>query len=391
MSHGSSTAAINAASSKTAPRELKPGGWLPSTKKHLEVLIERHAHQGKIVVLDFDNTIVCRDAGESTFGALAEKVKTSACAQQLSPPFFVRSKRYSVEDNPIAYYGALQKATAHQAGGSVGYFVAYPWSVQVMAGLTAAQVVEATEYAWMQEASEELPFRKPFLYPEMVDLIGVLICNGFLVHIVSAANIWTVRWVVEKVLNPLLRDQFGDDVFIGPDHMIGIALLMQHAETNYLYNDTLLVRTLAAETHAYAALDPDVLGRYTLTSQMVFPISAYAGKAANIVQYITKDPPFLVAGDSMNDFEMMRSAEHRLWIARLEEPELQYSVANRIDDREAGTWLVQPTLTGDNPGFIDAMDTLHQRLPEDKLTCHRIKTSFSPWLALRVMKEFSML
>lgn len=374
---------------KPAPRELQPGGWLPSTKKHLEVLIERHAHQGKVVVLDFDNTIICRDVGESTFGALAGTLKTSPSAQQLSSSFSVRSKVYRLEDDPIAYYGALQQATAHQAGGSVGYFVAYPWSVQVMAGLTVAQVVAATEQAWYTEETVATPFPKPFLYPEMVDLIGVLIRNGFFVYIVSAANIWTVRWVVEKVLNPQLRAQFGPDVFIGPDHMIGIGLLMRHADTNYLYNDALLVRTLSAETHAYAALDPVVLSRYTLTSQMVFPISAYAGKAANIMQYITKEPPFLVAGDSMNDFEMLRSARHRLWIARLEEPELQYSIANRVDDKEAGTWLVQPTLTGDNPGFVNAMDTLYRRLPDDKLTCHRIKTSFSPWLAFRVMKEFS--
>jgi hypothetical protein len=99
------------------------------------------------------------------------------------------------------------------------------------------------------------------------------------------------------------------DTGIRADHVIGIATLLADTE-DYLYKDSLLVR----EDSAYAALDPRAISRFKLTSRLVFPLPAYAGKVACIMEAIGRQP-YLGVGDGPGDRAMLTVSKHQLWIA----------------------------------------------------------------------------
>jgi hypothetical protein len=71
------------------------------------------------------------------------------------------------------------------------------------------------------------------------------------------------------------------------------------------------------------------------------------------------EQPLLVAGDSDNDLPLLAEAEHRVWIARLEEAYLQERVTAR--GAEGENWLVQPVLTGPRPGFLRSRGDVEAR------------------------------
>ncbi|GAB5518840.1 MAG: hypothetical protein RhofKO_10910 [Rhodothermales bacterium] len=327
------------------------------------------------MVLDFDDTLVCHDSGEATFAAMAELLKTLPTARYHSPDFALDGMRYVFEEDPIAYYRALQRATTHQNGGQMGYQDAYPWSAQVMAGLTPHDIIEGTQSAW-QHTPTDAPFPKPFLYPEMIELVGHLLRLRYHVYILSATNVWTVRWVILRILNPLLEAQFGEGIGLAPNHVFGISMVLRDRETHQLYKDIPLVRAVSSHAQAYANLHVEALKRYDLMPQLVFPVSAYTGKFATIVEHITRERPLLVAGDSANDLAMLLHGEHRLWIARLDSPHLQYQVAKRAH-QDAAHWLVQPTLTQNHPGFLATPQMLNRRIGSSDRSA--LTRALGPW------------
>jgi phosphoserine phosphatase len=348
---------------------LEGAGWNDHTRKALERLIRRGSGKHLPVVLDFDNTIVCGDIGEATLAVLAGRgiLTPAKVPPLLCPPFRVpggRWVRMAACAAVTEYYEALLASAAHAERDPAPMANGYAWAVEVMAGLRPAQIVEATRAACEGPALIEVTpgttgYAAPFFYPEMVELIAELARHRFEVWIVSASNVWSVRWMVLEALNPLLR-QRGLRHGLRSDHVIGISCLLQDAAGG-LYKDGVLAR----EHEGYAALDERVLGRFHLTSRLQFPVPTYSGKVAAIFDALGRNP-FLAAGDSPGDHPMLAVSENRLWIARLEKP--GYLRATRELMRQSGSarWMFQAARTKQAPGFVPR-EVLPSRPPRCKM------------------------
>ncbi len=365
--------------SEAPVRKLAPGRWLPRVRVRLEEIVRAHAHRGRAVVFDFDNTLICRDLGDATLATLAagDLFTRSEAASLFSPAFGTDGKSLRLEDGPVAYYEALQQASAENGYDPAPFAAAYAWAVQVMAGLTPADVITATERAsGGSDGSQSGRRERPFAYPEMVDLVGLLLTSGFRVYVVSATNVWSTRWAVMNVINPALEDRFGGGVKIPEAHVVGISLLMKERGTGRLYNDAYLVKT----DPAYRRLDPTSLSRFELTPFLSFPVPTYAGKVGCVRTLLPNEQPLLTAGDSDNDFPLLAEGKHCIWMARLEDVSLQERVAEQACDDE---WLVQPVLTGTDPGFVNSSRNLEGRgAPDDA------RRSIACWQAAGCLIEF---
>lgn len=353
--------------------KLADGHWRPAVKAELERLIAENAFQGKKAVFDFDNTSICRDIGEATFATMVQEGQLTKenISRDITPSFVLGDKTVSLDTAASLpeFYEEFLSATKHQVAEKTPYSNSYAWVVQILAGMTPAEILPFSEKAFSNNvALQDMGaadlketkingYRKPFFYPEMVDLYGVLLKNGYDVYICSASNIWTVRWMVTENLNALLEEKHGKGVKIAPDHVIGVSVLLRDKRDGKLYKDPLLVRS----NPKYAAMDREELSQYELTSQIVYPITGYFGKVANILKYVTKERPFLIGGDSPNDLPMLDRSENRLWITRLEKMGYQKSTIAQMKDSLPGNWLIQPVLYKKSPGFVSDQKDLDGR------------------------------
>lgn len=325
------------------------GNWTPNNKKALEKLISSNANQNQFAVFDFDNTTLCRDIGEATLDQLIldHKVEINNSILGLSPAIQQGDSFPGI----IEYYEALLGATKHQKNDEMLHSNGYMWATQVLAGLNLDTILAETEKAFdNNSAASDLQtgnqtklkhYARPFFYPEMVDLMGNLLKNGINVYIISASNIWTVRYMVLKHLNRILEQKYG--VSIKPENVFGISTLMRNSQDGKLYKDAYLVQT----NKTYANLKKEELEKFTPTVMSAFPLSAYAGKTATILQFISGQKPLLTAGDSPNDIPMMRIAKNRLWIERLDKKDYKKKILNENFENI----LFQPTLNKKNAGF----------------------------------------
>jgi len=339
---------------------LPPRGWNPATRRALENLIRRGSGKNLPVVFDFDNTLVCGDVGEATFAVLVRDglLSPEKLAPNLSPSLRLRSgKRFTPASgtNLTEYYEALLDPTIHGDADPTPLATGYAWVVEAMAGLSIAEVVRATrtacefacpgEVRLIEVTPRKTAYPAPWFYPEMVDLIAALIRHQFDVRIISASNAWSVRWMVQRRLNPMLRER-GVREGIRPEQITGITTLLADRAGN-LYKDPLLLRDNAG----YAALDSKVLRALKLTSRLHFPVPTYSGKITCIHDTIGRRP-VLCAGDSPGDLPMLAYSENRLWIARTEKQSSQRKLAETMRVTGNRGWLVQPVQTKDNPGFL---------------------------------------
>ncbi|WP_300671278.1 hypothetical protein [Desulfoluna sp.] len=354
--------------------KLEESNWNPAVKARLEKIIAENAFQGKKAAFDFDNTSICRDIGEATFAAMVEagQLSLEKVSRDITPSFVLGDKRVSLDtvESLPEFYEDFLSATKHQKGEKTPYANSYAWVVQIMAGMTPDQIIPFSEKAFgnniasQDSGAADLKetkingYRMPFFYPEMVELYGTLLKNGYDVYVCSASNIWTVRWMVAENLNKRLEAKFGKGIAIAPDHVIGVNVLLKDKRDGKLYKDQLLVKSNAK----YANLDREELSNYELTSQVVYPITGYFGKVANIIKYITKERPFLIGGDSSNDLPMLDRAENRLWITRLESMGYQKGLVEQIGDSLPGNWMIQPVLYKKSPGFVATQADLNKRL-----------------------------
>jgi hypothetical protein len=338
---------------------LEPRGWHPSTRRRLESLIRKGAGQGLPVAFDFDNTLVCGDIGEATLALLVRDGQI--CAEHL-PPLLVPEFRaetgelVSVGNLPdlTSYYETYLAPTAHGGLDPTPLANGYVWAATAMQGLSVKTVAQATQRVFARArpgrvvSIEVTPGRTaypvPFFYPEMVDLLGLLLRHDFDVWVVSASNVWSVRWMVLNALNPLLRAQ-GVRKSLPADHVIGVSTLLTDRQQRF-YKDSVLVRT----DPAYARLEGRALGRLRLSGQLHFPAPVYSGKVAALWDVLGR-PPFLAAGDSPGDLPMLSFARHRLWIARSNKTKYQAAMAVCRQETGNRAWLVQPTVTTSEPGF----------------------------------------
>ncbi len=338
---------------------LTSPGWHPRVRLGLERFIRRHAGQGCPVAFDFDNTVVTGDIGEATLAVLVRRGQLTAegAAGPLSPAFRNRAgrlTRVTSGSDLTAYYEALLSATVHGEADPQAYATGYVWAAEVLAGLPLHVVTEATAEAFRAGSPGEIRrieatpgrtgYSAPYFNPEMVELIACLLRHAFVPWVVSASNVWSVRWMVQFGLNPLLQAA-GLAEGIPPQQVVGVGLLLADRGQR-LYKDAILVR----EDEAYASLDPAALKRYRLTTRLQFPVPVYAGKVACLWDALGRAPA-LAAGDSPGDHAMLAFAKTRLWIARLDKPDYQAGAAALAERTGRRSWLVQPTLAHPRPGF----------------------------------------
>jgi hypothetical protein len=183
----------------------------------------------------------------------------------------------------------------------------------------------------------------------MVELIAELRRHEFDVWIISASNVWSVRWMTTQALNPLLIAH-GAPSGIPADHVVGVSALL-YDQARSLYKDALLVR----ENPEYAALEERTLRSLQLTSRLQYPVPTYAGKVGCIWDAIGRHP-YLAAGDSPGDHAMLSFSEHRLWIMRMDKPAYQQKTADCIRRTGKKGWMIQPVIGRDALGFRTSFD-----------------------------------
>ncbi|HYG34985.1 MAG TPA: hypothetical protein VEC99_09385, partial [Clostridia bacterium] len=190
----------------------------------------------------------------------------------------------------------------------------------------------------------------PRFYVEMVELMGELLRHKYDVWVVSASNIWSVRWMILHALNPLLKAR-GIKQGLRPDHVVGISTLLTD-RAGRLYKDAVLVR----DNPEYATLDTATLGKFFVTRHPQFPVPTYSGKVACILDAIGVNP-YLCVGDSPSDHPMMSFSRNRLWIARLYKPDFQRKTV--VLTRQTGSqgWIIQPTLGAPANSFLPALES----------------------------------
>jgi hypothetical protein len=336
----------------------------------LEELILRGAGRHLPVVVDFDHTMIRGDVQEALLGELVRSgaLPPTRVPATLSPSFRLPGRELTRLDScadVTAYYEAFLSPTVHGESDPAPLTNAYVWAVEVLDGFRLSEVLDATRAAvgavglsplsptsTDSAAMDESPLA---FRPEMVELVAELIRHEFDVWIVSASNVWSVRWMVQHALNPQLRTR-GLRAGLPPDHVIGIATLLADAE-GHLYKDAVLVR----EDAAYAQLTERVQQRFRLTSRLEFPVPAYAGKVACIWDAIGRRP-FLAIGDSPNDHAMLAFSEHRLWLDRGQDTGHQRQLAKLIRQTGPAGWLVQAVATHFGPGFVPVLDSLPRSL-----------------------------
>ena len=344
----------------TATRLTAPG-WNAKTRAALEKLIRAGAGQRLPVVFDFDNTVIHGDIGEATFGVLARsgKINPAQLPATLTPAFRPDGKNkvtLATCTDVAEYYDALQSPTVHGVNDPAPLTTAYAWVVEIMAGLRLSEVIAATQTVCdLSEAGQEKfitvtpdksTFPVPSFYPEMVELLAQLIRHEFDVWIVSASNVWSVRWLVRHLLNPRLQDA-GAARGIAADHVIGMASLLAD-DDDRLYKDSVLVQ----ENPGYATMETSALRPFRLTSRLQYPLPAYSGKVACIFDAFGR-PPYLCAGDGPGDHAMLAASQHRLWIDRLEKPQLQQATAKLVRHTGEAGWMFQAASTTDAPRFLE--------------------------------------
>ena len=309
------------------------------------------------VTLDFDNTIVWGDIAEAALAVMVKKGVLSArrTPGTLSPSFRLpQGARIALDSGPdiTAYYEAFLAPTAHGSADPTPLANGYAWAVEIMQGLTPWDVVQATKEAFacaelmqprmIEVTAGKTSFPAPFFYPEMVELIGELRRHEFDVWVISASNVWSVRWMVTKALNPLL-EAHGAASGIPADHVVGISALLQNigpAAFTRMPSSSMKTRPTRLWKTAPRSL--------RLTSRLQYPVPTYAGKVGCIWDALGRRP-YLAAGDSPGDHAMLSFSEHRLWIMRMDKPGYQRKTAGvhpahrekRLDD-SAGYWLGSP-------------------------------------------------
>jgi hypothetical protein len=272
-----------------------------------------------------------------------------------------RKSRVALEEccDVMEYYEALLRPTAHGAADPCPLANGYIWATQAMEGMTVAEVVAATARVYeLGRGSEDVQievtpgktiYPAPRFREAMVELIAELLRFKYEIWVVSASNVWSVRWMVLYGLNPLLR-KHGVRRGLSPRHVIGVATLVMDPQER-LFKDCLLLK----EDAGYAALHHKSLKKTRLTRHLQFPVSVYSGKVACILDAIGRNPHFS-AGDNPSDHPMMRISKHRLWIGRLEKPEAQRITSKLISQTGKGGWILQACSDFGGPRFLPELD-----------------------------------
>lgn len=338
--------------------KLSAPGWTEDTRAQLCQLLAAGAGKGLPVVFDFDNTLVCGDIGEATLAMLVSEgvLRASTLPHALAPSFrTIDGKTVCGEtvSDLTEYYEALLDPTIHGRADPSPLASGYVWATEVMQGLPLATVLKATADVWSLSRPGESPFIRtpggaaypvPFFYEEMLELLGELLRLKYDIWVVSASNTWSVRWTVNNVLNPMLRERAAGGS-MNPAQVIGVALLLTRSDGSLL-KDSVLVREIPGYTH----LLPQVVADLRLSPWLQYPAPTYSGKIAVIWDHLGRNP-YLACGDSPGDLPMLAFSQNRLWVRRIDKPRYFESM-QQAHRSTGGNWLVQPVRTRPDPGFL---------------------------------------
>jgi len=343
--------------------KLEEAGWNPKARKSLERIIDKGAGKGLPVVFDFDNTIVSGDLSEAMLGVLAMQGRLTprTICKNLCPPVVVPGKRrISIEgcSDILEYYEALLRPTAHGEADPAPMANGYVWATQALEGLTVAEAVAATATAFklgqepgskhIQATPGGIKYPAPRFHPEMVELIAQFLRHEYDVWIVSATCVWSVRWTILYGLNPLLK-KYGVRKGVRPDRVIGLATLMVDRKGAF-YKDSILVH----ERPQYAVFKGSLMKSLRFSRIVHYPAPVYSGKVACILDAIGRKP-YLCAGDSPGDHAMMRISQHRLWIDRLEKPEVQRLTRALLSRTGSARWIFQKSSPTGEQRFVSSL------------------------------------
>ena len=326
-------------------------------------MIERGAGKRLPVVFDFDNTLVSGDLSEAMLSVLAAKgiLTPQTVCRSLCPPLLVSGKRISIEQcsDIMEYYEAMLRPTALSDADPSPMANGYVWATEALEGLTLGEAIAATatacrlgqspEQVHIQATPGGLKYPAPRFHPEMVELIAQLLRCEYDVWVVSATCVWSVRWMILYVLNPALR-KHGVRTGVRPEHVIGVATLLKDKKGAF-YKDSILVR----ENRDYAWLKGSPLKSLRFTRIVQHPAPVYSGKVACILDAIGCNP-YLCAGDSPGDHAMMRISRHRLWIHRVEKPQVQQLTQALIRRTGGRRWIVQRSSPTGERRFLASLD-----------------------------------
>jgi phosphoserine phosphatase len=329
------------------PQLLAPG-WNDQARHTIQQLIRAGSGQQLPVVFDFDNTLVCGDIGEAVLAVLARSGKLTPASgiEPLCPEVRLPGRgKLTLRScaNILEYYEALLSPTAHGQEDPTPLATGYIWATEILAGMSLAEVTEATRTAFEQSTYPnpyvEVPpghtaYPAPRFYAEMVELVTELLRHRFDVWVVSASNVWSVRWMVLNGLNPLLKAA-GSQHVIPPDRVVGVSTLLTDRQGRW-YKDSVLARS----DRRYAAMEAASLRRFTLTRHPQYPVPVYSGKVACIYDALGRNP-YLCAGDSPSDHPMLAISQHRLWIARHSKAAYQKKAAAFMRQTDASRWICQ--------------------------------------------------
>jgi len=326
----------------TAPK------WTAANSARIEALLGSLDSQDT-VVLDLDHTIQPLDIGDAAFRQLHRHPTIMRNARLMPISLGTDSTLINTIPDPWQRYLAACACQPPDASGDLNILAAYEWIVTSAAGMSAAEIVQATARAHAQLVAT-LPLNgaspAPPLYGEVVELIGRAMDRGARASIVSASSSLSVRWIVNNILNPAL--QLRGYQTIAAEDVYGMAPKYKAVDSTVREERELI------QEPAFSRLDPDYLASLTILPLLSRPSTGFAGKRETIERYISRTPTCVV-GDSAGDLHMMSIAKQSIWIAQLEKPTNQQRLL--LSDhfrRNSERFIIQPALANQFAGFISA-------------------------------------
>jgi len=310
---------------------LPLGAWQPEVYNALLSLIDRYGlnspgydpERPPLAIFDCDGTLIHHDVGEAMMRFMITRRKLNTDRgfwQHLVPDRLGRDALNAAykavagrQDNEVHDTAAYRRYRAGMMGAyhtlleTEGHDAAYSFAVRMLRGQLERTVTDLCEEVLEYElgrplGQEDIAHGPPFsglvvptgirVYIEMVELIGALENQGFQTWIVSASNIYVVKALARRIGFP-------------EERVLGVELMTQG-------------------------------GRYT--DRIIEPSPVGEGKLEMFLDLVGRSPVF-VAGDSMNDLELMENCDDTCLVIDKGGDDEILGIAD-----ENG-WLIQPPLS----------------------------------------------
>jgi len=242
------------------------------------------------MVFDLDHTILTGDIGDAVFEELHQR------GMLLNLPIVGAGGETLFEiqpgETPLSRYQRALGVAKQLAEPGAVLAPTYAWMSSSLAGLPIDAVQELTRQVWQRGGIE--------LRPAVLDVLAKGLGAGHRGVVVSATNQAIVSVIVDEVVNRRLKE-LGISRLIDPNDVWGM---------NNGIVDGIGVRNALLDGGPSDGL---------LAENILVPHSSFAGKA-ELLRGAGYERIVSVAGDSPNDFEMMKLADQVIWISRADSP-----------------------------------------------------------------------